>query len=175
MGRGKGDSMGVRAHRLRISCMYTYHMPSSEAIARRARASGASRILGGCPQLGSSSSASFGRTDGQGCVPEECGAQLPPSDASLCDCISIYVFTFTPPSITHRMSDSERAESPITLPPEIWTVVIGHLRRPLPPPTGNNERSSIRQPDLASALRVNKVSRLAVWGLLLEKCRREWL
>ena len=43
-------------------------------------------------------------------------------------------------------------------PPEIWAKVIAHLYRTPPPPNGKNEPASIRQGDLAVAMRVNKVS-----------------
>lgn len=44
------------------------------------------------------------------------------------------------------------------VPPELWVKIIKELRRPLPPPTGDNERSAIRQPHVAKVMRVCKVS-----------------
>lgn len=77
---------------------------------------------------------------------------------------STFDFILQPPfhlstslNMVDGQSDTQEPGKALTLPPEVWAIVLNHLRRPTPPPTGKNERSSIRQPDLAVTMRVNQV------------------
>lgn len=47
--------------------------------------------------------------------------------------------------------------TPPPLPSVVWDRIVHHLRRPLPRPTGRNDRSEIRQGELAIMMRVCKV------------------
>lgn len=53
--------------------------------------------------------------------------------------------------------------------PEIWAKIIGHLQRPLPPPTGDNDRADLQQGDLSTVMRVSKVS----YGLCIARLTKQ--
>lgn len=67
------------------------------------------------------------------------------------------------------MAPAAARKGPIQLHDEIWGIVISHLRVSLPTPNGKNDKSAILQVDLASAMRVNKVSTRSEVACKVEK------
>lgn len=65
-----------------------------------------------------------------------------------------YLLTFTSTDTIHSMMTKPKA----TLPPEIWSQVIKHLKRPLPPMSdGKASWKDLHQQDLVNALTLSKV------------------